>query len=94
MVDLVRARPCDAACCRAAPLRPALTEMGKDCAFRDPQLPDRGCRILAGEISLEVLTPKERARYDDACLNWPQNATRATQKSFGECCWRFVDGTR
>lgn len=88
-----RIRLCDGACCKASPLRAVQTPEGQDCFFRDPLRTGsvrRGCTAIQDPRRVTTeMTPKERKRFDLACLNWPQNTTRTTQNSFGECCWRF-----
>ncbi len=76
-------RGCDGACCTVAPLR----REGDDCFFRDPEMPERGCKILADPSLKDQLTERELKRCLDACENWPQTATRDNQGSWGNCCW-------
>ena len=95
---MIQDRACDGACCRVAPVRAMRnsTDNLQDCFFRDPALTDRvggACLALAfPDRVANEMTRKEKIHFKDACLNWPQNATRANQKTFAECCWRFEVG--
>lgn len=86
---LERWRACDGACCRAMPLR----DVGGDCYFRDPSEPERGCTAMSTPERLEEMTDEERGYFELACLNWPQNVSPEIQGDFGDCCWRWADGT-
>lgn len=93
--DLIKqVRPCDGACCRVSPLRAVQRNDGKDCFFRDPALPDRGCAIMRDIRRVQELTKREAIQFERGCLNWPQNCTRETQKTFGNCCWDWADADR
>lgn len=87
-MSIEKKRECDGACCKAAPLRPK----GDDCFFRDPEMADRGCKILADPTLKDDLTPKEAKRFKDACEDWPETATKDNQGSWGGCCWGWQDG--
>lgn len=86
MARLVQTRPCDGACCRAAPLFPE--KVGdRECKYRDPSAPETGCRVMRGEITLEG---EDLVNFKRSCDDWPHNMPgRPTNR---DCCWQWVDG--
>lgn len=85
---LVQTRPCDGACCREVPLAPtSLDRATRDCKYRDPSMPERGCLILAGKA---IPTEEEMQRFPTACRDWPHNMPPT--RKIGPCCWEWING--
>jgi len=83
-MKFVKIRPCDAACCRAAPAFPE--QVGdKECKYRDPSTPEKGCRIMRGEIAL---FGDDKEKFEIVCERWPQNMPN---RDTGNCCWQWVE---
>lgn len=81
---LVKTRSCDGACCRAAPAFPK-TLGDRECCYRDPSEPEKGCRVMRGEMTL---AGEDLAKFERICRDWPHNMPdRAT----GDCCWQWVE---
>jgi hypothetical protein len=84
-------RPCDGACCKRSPLRPAAE--GADCQFRDPRGRhdvNSACRIMLDRSMISTLTEAEAKRFAEACVGYPIPYKSETmgEKDASICCWR------
>ncbi len=83
-MNFVKTRVCDGACCKAAPAFPE-TVGDRECKYRDPSTPEKGCRVIRGEITL---VGADLEKFKRICFDWPDNMPG---RETGDCCWQWTD---
>ncbi len=103
MLALVQVRPCDGACCKAAPRFPVARGV---CKYFDDTIDvevgkaGRFCKLFADTSKQRELSkrPREtnlnklsdRDYFQQTCVDWPQNSTPKIGDTAG-CCWQWVE---
>ena len=95
MLELVKIKECDGACCKVSPRFPNTDK--SDCIYRTNSDGSKGCSVMNKGYDLDSLPisfafPEQSGKQTvlDTCFNYPHNS-RVGRGTGDECCWQWVD---